>query len=443
MAESLTVLQLNERVRSILGTSSGVRDVWVSGEISNLATPSSGHYYFTLKDAQSEIQCTLFKQSRARMNFEPKNNMKVSVFGHVNIFVLRGQYQFNVENMRASGVGDLYLAYEELKKRLGAEGLFDESRKRKLPEFPMRVGVVTSPTGAVIHDILTVSKRRFPADILLYPALVQGEGAAASIARGIELLNREGVDVIIVGRGGGSIEDLWAFNEEIVARAIVSSNVPIVSAVGHETDFTIADFAADKRAPTPSAAAELVLPDKKDKIRHIDMLALRLARSLRSVSDAMKNRFRVLDAKLSPKRAGEKVEHASAVLNGLSSRASASLRSLMDRISIRFSVTDAKLSPRRAKESVDQYIMRVDDLSASVDVSVRRKIIDSGKDLTSLSLRLDSLNPSSVLGRGYAIIRSGGKTKTSVSGIIVGSEIEIMMRDGSASAEVKKVSKNE
>jgi len=441
MAESLTVFQLNERVRSILGTSSGVRDVWVAGEISNLTRHTSGHYYFTLKDAQSEIRCTLFKTSRARMNFEPKENMKVSAFGRVDIYVQRGQYQFNVETMRSSGVGDLYLAYEELKKKLGAEGLFDESRKRKLPEFPMRVGVVTSPTGAAVHDILTVSERRFPADILIYPALVQGEGAAASVVRGIELLNEEGVDVMIVGRGGGSIEDLWAFNEEKVARAIVASKAPIISAVGHETDFTIADFAADRRAPTPSAAAEIALPDKSEEIRHIDALALRLARSLRSVSDSMRNRFKIIDAKLSPKRAGEKVERVSAFLNELSSRASASLRSMVDRISIRFSVTDAKLSPRRAKESVGQYVQRVDDLSTSVDASMKRKVIDSEKDLNSLSLRLDGLNPSSVLGRGYAIIQSKGRTTTSVSGMTAGSEIEIMMRDGSASAEVKKVSR--
>ena len=444
MTETLTVVQLNERVRSLLNTSPGIRDVWVAGEISNLTRHSSGHYYFSLKDSGSEIRCTMFKHSRARINFEPKENMKIAAFGRIDLYVQRGQYQFNVETMRASGVGDLYIAYEELKKKLSNEGLFDESRKKPLPKYPKTIGIVTSPTGAVFHDILNVSKRRFPADIILFPALVQGDGAATSIVKGIEVLNDIGVDVMIVGRGGGSIEDLWAFNEEIVARAIFASKVPIISAVGHETDFTIADLVADKRAPTPSAAAEIALPDKTSEMKHIDFISTRLAKSLKSSVDSMKSNFRILDAKLSPKRAGDAVDRMSSRLNGITDRMDSALHSTLDRKKSSFAVTDAKLSPRHAKDSVNQLILRLDDVSESADNSIIRLLSDKNRDIGTLDMRLDGLNPTSVLGRGYSFIRTkDGKTLTSVSGLSKGMEIKVRMRDGTASAEIKEVKKNE
>lgn len=440
----MTVLQLNEKVRSILGSSPEVRDVWVAGEISNLTKHSSGHYYFTLKDSGSEIRCSLFKGARARVNFEPNENMKVIAFGRVDIYVQRGSYQFIVDTMRSSGLGDLYLAYDELKRKLEAEGLFEPSRKRKIPRYPGRIGVVTSPTGAAIHDILNISGRRFPADILLYPALVQGDGAPASIIKGIRLLNDEDVDVIIVGRGGGSIEDLWAFNDEGVARAIAASRVPIISAVGHETDFTIADLVADLRAPTPSAAAEIALADRSEEMRHIDVFSMRLTRSLNSIIESMTNRFRILDAKLSPKRAGDAVEMLNSELSGLTVRADSSLLRAMNTVSGKFRILDARLSPRRAKESVDQFTMRLDDLSDSVDVSVLRILSDRRKEVGTLTMRLDGLSPTSVLGRGYTLITDGrGRTVTSVSGMAVGSDVEIRMRDGYAKAEVKEVKANE
>ena len=397
MTETLTVLQLNERVRSLLSTSPGIRDVWVTGEISNLKKYDSG-YYFSLKDGGSEIRCVMFRSSRARLDFEPKDNMKITAFGKIDLYVQKGQYQFSVDTMRVSGVGDLYLAYEELKKKLSAEGLFNESHKKPLPKYPKTVGIVTSPIGAVFHDILNVSKRRFPADILLFPSLVQGDSAAASIAKGIRVLNEIGVDVMIVGRGGGSIEDLWAFNEEIVARAIYASKVPIISAVGHETDFTIADLVADKRAPTPSAAAEIALPDKTSEIRHLDSVSVQLSRSLKFAVKVMRGSFNTLDAKLSPKR---------------------------------------------AEETVNLLIMNLDSVSESADNSVLRTLSDKKRDIETLTMRLDGLSPLSVLGRGYSFIRtSDGKTLTSVSELNKGMEIEVKLKDGSASAEVKEVKKN-
>jgi len=417
MAETMTVTQLNTRVRSILSESPAVNDIWVIGELSNLKKYPSGHYYFTLKDSTSEIRGVMFKQSRGRIDFEPQDNMKVTAFGKVDLYVERGSYQFVVETMQRSGVGDLYLAYEALKKKLEAEGLFDRSRKRNLPLYPKVIGVVTSPTGAVIHDIITTSGRLFPADILLYPAQVQGEGAAESIVKGIRALNKEGVDVLIVGRGGGSIEDLWAFNEEIVARAIAASEAPVISAVGHETDFTIADLVADVRAPTPTGAAELALRDRKEVMKHLDTDIIRINRSLSRVLDKMHYKFKILDSKLEPRRAEQRISMYSIRLDELSSRMTSALRNRVDIMSRRFIKVDS-----------------------GMDAHIQKMIENNKKDLQRYSERLESVNPMKVLDRGYTLITDeGGRALTSSRQIKAGSEISIMMKDGKAEAEVKKV----
>jgi exodeoxyribonuclease VII, large subunit len=415
MAETITVTQLNTRVKSILSDSEAVNDIWVLGEISNLKKYTSGHYYFTLKDNGSEIRGVMFKSSRTRIDFEPQDNMKISAFGRVDLYVERGSYQFVVETMQKAGVGDLYLAYEALKKKLEAEGLFEQSKKKKLPLYPKTIGVVTSPTGAVIHDIITTSGRLFPADILLVPAQVQGDGAAESIAKGIRLLNKEGVDVIIVGRGGGSIEDLWAFNEEIVARAIAASEVPIISAVGHETDFTIADMVADVRAPTPTGAAELALRDRKEVLRHLETDMLRMNRALRNSTEKMQSRFKILDMKLSPKRAEEKVSMYNIRVDELSSRMSAAL-----------------------KDRVDMMQRRFIKLDSNLDLYMKGYVNTADNKLTRYSERLESVNPNKVLERGYSMVTDpNGKVLTSVSKLNNGSKVNIRMRDGSAEAEIK------
>ena len=417
MAETITVTQLNTRVKSVLSESPSVKDIWVIGEISNLKKQSSGHYYFTLKDSGSEIKGAMFKSSRGRIDFEPQDNMKVTAFGRVDLYVEGGRYQFIVETMKRSGVGDLYLAYENMKKKLEAEGLFDPSRKRKLPLYPKVIGVVTSPTGAVIHDIITTSGRLFPSDILLYPAQVQGEGAAESIVKGIKALNREGVDIIIVGRGGGSIEDLWAFNEEIVARAIAASEAPIISAVGHETDFTIADMVADVRAPTPTGAAELALRDKKEVKKHLDTDLIRLNRSLSRTLDRMHHKFRLLDIKLEPKRAEQRVSMYSMRIDELSSRMNSALTGKTETMRRRF--------------------IRMD---SSMDIHLKRMLENDRKDLLRYSERLESINPLKVLDRGYALVTdNNGKALTSSRQMKEGSEINIKMKDGKAEAKVKKV----
>jgi exodeoxyribonuclease VII large subunit len=284
-----TVRELTARIRDALEM--GFPDVWVVGEVSNLSRHSSGHVFFTLKDGQAAIRCVVWKSAAVRLGRDIADGVEVEVRGHVGVFEKQGNYQIYVSSVRPRGVGALEVAFRQLKEKLEKEGLFDPGRKRPLPRFPRRVGVVTSPTGAAIRDIIHVLSRRWPAArIVLAPARVQGEGAAAEIARGIENLGRlGGVDVMIVGRGGGSIEDLWPFNEEIVARAIWASPVPVVSAVGHETDFSISDFVADVRAPTPSAAAEMVVPDRRELLASLAATQSRLARSLKYVVDSLRD----------------------------------------------------------------------------------------------------------------------------------------------------------
>jgi len=440
MSAVITVSELNERAKAVMSSAPSLNDVWVSGEISNLIRHTSGHYYFTLKDAKSEIRCTLFKGARSALQFEPSESMKVAAFGSVEMYVARGSYQFNVVTMRRSGIGDMYLALEELKKRLKEEGLFDESRKRQLPKYPVTIGVVTSPTGAVIHDIIRVATKRFPVNILLAPVLVQGDGAAASIANGIRLMNTQPVDVLIVGRGGGSAEDLWAFNEEEVARAIASSRVPVISAVGHETDLTVADLVADVRAPTPSAAAETALPDISRESRNIDNVMMRASRSLISGIAVMYHDFKMLDSKLSLKRAKETVDGKIRDLNEMSRRSLYSMQSILSVKNGSFGIADAKLSPKRAKETVDQYVLSLDDVSSSADASLQRIIADKRRDVNSVTQRMNAIDPMKVLERGYSFVKGpDGKALVSISQISHGSDVEIRMKDGTAKAKVNEV----
>ncbi|RLA81763.1 MAG: exodeoxyribonuclease VII large subunit [Deltaproteobacteria bacterium] len=286
-----TVSELTSRIRDLL--EGEFYEIWVEGEISNLRSPRTGHLYFTLKDDRSQIRAVLFKLQRRYLKFDLEDGQQVICWGRVGVYEKRGEYQLIVDYVEPKGIGALQVAFEQLKERLASEGLFDEERKRPLPLLPRRIGIVTSPTGAVIRDMLQILRRRFEnVEVLLYPVKVQGEGAAEEIAEGVTYLSERGdVDVIIVARGGGSLEDLWAFNEEVVARSIYRSRVPVISAVGHETDYTIADFVADLRAPTPSAAAELVVR-RKEELRE------RLSASVRRMEVAIKGTFEVKGERL-------------------------------------------------------------------------------------------------------------------------------------------------
>lgn len=444
MAERLTVTQLNTRVRSILSESHAVNDVWVIGEISNLKLYQSGHYYFTLKDEGSQISSVMFRGSRARVDFEPADNMKVTAFGHVDLYVANGRYQFIVETMTRSGIGDLFLEYEKLRKKLEAEGMFDVSRKRKLPIYPRVIGVVTSESGAVIHDIVTTSGRLFPADILLAPAQVQGEGAAESIVRGIEALNRENVDVIIVGRGGGSIEDLWAFNEEKVARAISSSRAPVISAVGHESDFTIADFVADVRAPTPTGAAELALRDKGEVIKQVDGFGIRAGRALEHVLVKIRSRLELADSKLTVSRQYERLSMLEIRVGQLSEKADAALRSSVQGMRSRFNSAESKISPAAAQRTVTSLKDRLLFLSERMKLAIGRCLKDAESKMDAIDQRSAALDPRSVLERGYSYVTdSEGRALTSARSLSQGSMVSISFRDGGAEAEIKKVKYDE
>ena len=461
MPETITVAELNTRVSETLSRNPQLNDIWVSGEISGLKKYPSGHYYFVLKDPTSEIHATLFKNSRARIDFEPAENMKVRVFGKVQIYVPRGTYQFIVDTMEKSGVGDRYLKFEALKKKLGEEGLFDQSHKRPLPAYPKTIGVVTSSSGAVIHDIITTSASRYTADILLAPAAVQGEGAEKTIVAGIELLNRVGVDVIIVGRGGGSIEDLWPFNEEIVARAIYSSKAPVVSAVGHETDYTIADFVADVRAPTPTGAAAIILRDKAEIRNEIQSYTSRMNRAMGMVLGQMKHSFEILDTRLSPQKAMDDLSMLSMQLDDLSKTADRSLEGRIKDMRMQFTSVDSRLQPARALEDIEGMRDRVeasleriqigskamlergnsrfDNVSDRPERSMNAAISNLEKAFESYSKQLEGLNPSNVLTRGYSMISDrDGRVLTSVSAIDVGDRVTIHLRDGSAEAGITK-----
>jgi exodeoxyribonuclease VII large subunit len=458
--EAVTVTQLNTRVKEILGSNAGLSNVWVTGEISNLKKYPSGHYYFTLKDQGSQIRAVLFAGSRSRMDFEPQENMKVTAFGRVDIYVPNGSYQFIADTMRRSGIGDLYRAFEELKRKLDAEGLFKESRKRPLPTYPRRIGVVTSEKGAVIHDIITTSAGRFPADIVLAPAMVQGEGSGDSIVRGIELLNKVGVDVIIVGRGGGSIEDLWAFNEEKVARAIAASQVPVVSAVGHETDFTIADFVADRRAPTPTGAAAIILRDRSDVRSDIANLSHRMDRAMDERLGGAMARLALAESSVSPRRMAESISMASMRLDDLFSRAGSAPRETLMRMYRAFDSLSSKVSPERASDrisvltsAIDSDFNRISLMSSHALGSSQKRleavaslpekaisgaVSAAGKDLDSISKRMSSLDPMNVLGRGYAMVTDAdGRVLVSAAGIDGGDTLKVRLRDGTVTAEVK------
>ena len=388
-----TVSELNNYIKHLLTSDPQMNEVWVRGEISNLTKHSSGHYYFTIKDRDSQLSCVSFRSTNRTLKFEPETSMKVLVFGSIDVYTVRGQYQMRVFDMRPDGVGELYKAFEQLKKKLESEGLFDESHKKPIPKYPKKVGVVTSPTGAAIHDILNVAKRRCPMDILIAPTLVQGERSAQSIAESIEMLNKSDVDVIIVGRGGGSLEDLWSFNEEVVARAIFSSNVPIISAVGHETDYTIADFTADIRAPTPSAAAELAVPNRIEIRRHIESLSTRMEQATTHII----------------------AEHSSHIDN-----------------------LQRQIEPERLNDFLRQNQQRIDEIISRIEYSIRAILNMKESPLKICAGRLNAISPLKTIERGYSITLKPEARKVvgSISDVKKGDDLEIIVKDGSIECSV-------
>ena len=394
---ALSVSELNEYARKLLAGDPLLRSLEVSGEISGYKHHYSGHRYFSLKDENARVQCVMFRQNAIGLDFQPADGMKVTVRASASIYPQNGSFQLYVTSMRKAGQGELFARFEALKHKLMAEGLFDPARKREIPVMPRTIGVVTSQTGAAIRDIIHVARRRNPnVGIIVSPCLVQGDGAAADIVRAIERLDRRGAcDVMLVGRGGGSIEDLWAFNEEIVARAIASSRIPIISCVGHETDFTIADFVADLRAPTPSAAAELAVPE-------LDKLRASLAGIVSRLANALNSAQRMRRLRL------ERVCASSAV-------------SMPERL---------LLKPRREALSL---------LSGRLEKALPVRLERERHRLKALEASLRALDPDSVLDRGYAIVRQEGRVVGSIRGIDTAAPLQVRLCDGEITADVTSI----
>lgn len=399
----LTVSALTSLVRGVL--EENFEQVWVEGEISNLACPQSGHCYFTLKDAGAQIRCVMFRGAFRSLKFTPKDGMRVLTRGRLTLFEPRGEYQLVAEYLEPQGIGGLQLAFIQLKERLAKEGLFSALHKKEMPKLPRRIGIVTSPTGAAIRDILTVLSRRFAnVELLISPVRVQGEGAAGEIAQAIDDLNRVGnIDVMIVGRGGGSLEDLWAFNEEIVARAIFRSAVPVISAVGHEIDFTIADFVADLRAATPSAAAELVVRSKKELTAELDALCHRLDMS----QFRRMERLRALITSLSraitdPSRI---LGHLSQRVDALDGRLVREAGLILDKSGERVVSLSARLAQQTPALTLKRTAERLDTLSLRMDHALMRRLTCATESLRLASGTLNAVSPLATLSRGYSIVR--------------------------------------
>jgi len=414
-----SVGEITRLLKTVLEEAFGA--VWVEGEVSNLRRPSSGHYYFTIKDASAQISAVLFRGNQAGLKFQPKDGMLVRVFGQVSVYEKSGNYQIIVRQMEEGGKGSLQAQFEALKEKLQKEGLFDPARKRPIPMLPQHVGVVTSPTGAAIRDILNILTRRFPnLHLLLAPVKVQGPGSAGDIAAAIDLLNeRGGLDVLIVGRGGGSLEDLWAFNEEIVARAIARSRIPVISAVGHEIDFTISDFVADLRAPTPSAAAELVVGCKDAFEGMLGDMSRRLAGTLEGSLLRIKNRLVAAGGSYVFKEPANMVKNYRQGLDGLMRRVEHQIQGRL----------------RETQQVIDDYSLRMIH-----EIKMRNQA--GAQDVRRLGMQLKALNPLAVLDRGYSITRDArGEIVRSVGDLKTGQRVITRVAKGTFESEVKKTEK--
>lgn len=418
----ITITEVNKYIKEVINEDLLLRKVYLRGEISNFKAHSRGHYYFTLKDETSRIAAVMFSFNNKNLKFTPYDGMKVLVTGKIDVYESTGAYQIYVEDMSPDGIGALYVAFEELKKKLASEGLFDKDKKKKIRRIPSTIGIVTSPTGAAIKDILTTLKRRFPiCNTILFPALVQGENASIDIANKIKLANQVkdiyGIDTLIVGRGGGSLEDLWPFNEEVVARAIYASEIPIISAVGHEIDITISDYVADLRAPTPTAAAELASVDVNTITTYLNTAT---TRSITALNNIINNNYKRLDS----------------IKNSY----------ILTRPISMYEIKEQKLD--MLIDNLDKSINKVlEDNKVKLFTYTNSYILNnpemlykySSQKLEHIISKLEVLNPLNTLNRGYAIIKKEDKVLSSSKNINIDDIIKISLKDGEISSKVIKV----
>ena len=435
-----TVTRLNSAVRMILEQDLGL--VWLTGELSNLAMPSSGHWYFSLKDLGAQVRCAMFKGNNRRVAFRPQDGMQVLVQARVSLYEPRGDYQLIIESMQPAGDGVLALRFEELKRRLGAEGLFDEGRKRPLPREPRAVGLVTSATGAALHDMLTVLKRRAPdLPIFIYPTQVQGSTAIGQIVAAIALANRRAeVDVLIVGRGGGSLEDLWCFNEEVVARAIANSAIPVISAVGHEVDVTISDFAADLRAPTPSAAAELVAPDQSARAQRLAHLWQRLVQAMNRHQTAARHGFVLLQKRLDHQDPKRRLEQQSQRLDELSAHLQQLLNQRLHQGERRLANLELRLQAKSPERLLAAGKRRHQLAQERLHALIAKRQDQASHLLAMLTARLDGVSPLATLGRGYSITRTqSGDVINRAAQVNAGQTLVTTLAEGHLQVRVEEV----
>ncbi|MBN8190896.1 exodeoxyribonuclease VII large subunit [Bacillus sp. NTK074B] len=442
----LTVQALTKYIKRKFDKDPHLSNLFVRGEISNFKRHSSGHMYFTLKDEKARILSVMFSSNNQSLKFRPENGMNVLIRGDISVYESGGQYQIYVKEMQPDGIGELYLAYEQLKEKLEKAGYFDGSRKRVIPKFPKRIAVVTSPTGAAIRDIITTIKRRFPiGEILVFPALVQGDHAAASIAGAMGKVNDIGdIDVMIIGRGGGSIEELWAFNEEIVAKAIVESGVPVISAVGHETDFTIADFVADLRAPTPTAAGELAVPHIDDLMERIMNRKLRLIKSFKTKLQSERSRLNGLMksyALRNPRNLyQQKIETVDRLTDQLQRNISLHVKQNRDQI--------GSLHSRLQRVHPSQLIKRQNErvlfMQTRLEKQFKQVLKEKDHRFSSALSTLHALSPLKIMDRGYSLVyQNEGTLIKSSRQVKTGDRLEINVRDGKIHCEVESVEERE
>lgn len=415
--------------------------IWVTGELSNLARPSSGHLYFTLKDSEAQIRCALFRMQRFNLGFTPVNGLQVLVKAKVSLYEARGDYQLIVEYLEEAGDGALRQAFEALKTRLAAEGLFDPAHKQSIPPLPKRIGAITSPTGAAIRDILTVLKRRFPAiPVILYPVSVQGAEAKKEIAQAIATADRRReCDVLILARGGGSLEDLWAFNEEIVARALFHCSIPVVTGIGHEIDFTIADFVADLRAPTPSAAAEAVSPDQAEWLAKLSRIESQLVNRLQSLLESHHKTMLWLDKRLQQVHPEKRLQDQAQRLDELELRLKRAARSQLNHLAARAKTQAALLQRHDPWQRIQAHRAHQQYLSQRLISAVRRSLEKGQHTLGEISHALNAVSPLATLSRGYAIIaRDDGHILTSYQQTEPGERVEARLAQGRLICQVEE-----
>jgi len=437
-----SVSQLNGEAKALL--ESNFPSIWVEGEISNFARPSSGHIYFSLKDDRAQVRCAMFRGNNQRLKFSPEHGMLVKVRARVSLYPGRGDFQLIVDSMEEAGAGALQQAYERLKQKLHAEGLFDTEHKQEWPEIPQQIGVITSPTGAALHDILSVLKRRFPlAQVIVYPTPVQGQGSGEKIAKAIyTAAQRDECDVLIVSRGGGSLEDLWSFNEETVARAIFNCHIPLISGVGHEVDFTIADFVADARAPTPSAAAELITPDQTTMLQQLKLSEQSLLSETKNLLQTKQQHLDWLEGRLTQRHPGQWLNLQQQRLSELKLRLTRGQQNIQRYFNQRVIALKKRATQQNPTTQIHHLRTQQQSLSSRLQLACQQQLKSATQRFQHASHNLDTVSPLATLGRGYAIVSKAGSSDviSDANTVKPGNEIDARLHKGKLRCKILSTS---